>query len=93
MSDLLTLMVPEPKPMWRAGVPLPGSSRGYVPCEQADLRWLAHDYRDHRKGGRWFCWDARDTVWRCLDPFDAQGINGLPDTPPAVDSFGRLVLA
>ena len=85
MTDLLDLMRPPPKPIWRNGVPDPAR-----PWQEGDLQWLADDYRDHRLGGKWFRFDARDCIWRCIDPFHQTGINRLPDQPPAVDQHGRL---
>jgi len=77
---------PVAKPMWRGGVAVPGSDRGYVPTREGDLRFLWH-----RMGaGRWFRWDQRDMIWVCIDPHDATGINAQADTPPALDPFGRI---
>ena len=88
---LLDWMVPPRKPNWRGGTSLCGSADGYVPPEDGDLQWFAHDWRDHRQGGRWFRFDACERIWRCLDPFDTTDINAHPDTPPAIDRHGRLV--
>ncbi len=84
---LLDLMVPPPRPTWRGGVALTAYSR----AQEGDLQWLAHDYRDPRRGGRWFRYDARDQILRCLDPLDRTGVNLLPDQPPAVSASGRLI--
>jgi hypothetical protein len=83
--DLLDLMRPGPKPRWRNGEPVPAG-----PSQEGDLQWLADVWDDHRKGGKWFRYDARDSIWRCLDPFNQTGINRVPDQPPPVDQHGRL---
>lgn len=88
VSDLIDMMVPPVLPIWRNGATLP--LKPWVPSEQGDLQWMAHDYRDHRKGGRWYCYAARDRIWVCLDPYDQSGINHNSDMPPIVDAFGRL---
>ena len=87
--DLLDLMRPAPKPRWRDGQPI---ERGpaHKPSLEGDLQWLADVWDDHRKGGKWFRYDARDSIWRCIDPFNQTGINRLPDQPPKVDRHGRL---
>lgn len=76
---------PAPKPRWREGTP---NAEG--PSQEGDLQWLADDWLDHSKGGKWFRYDARDSIWRCLDPFNQTEINWKPDEPPAVDGHGRL---
>jgi hypothetical protein len=83
--DLLDLMRPSPKPRWRDGEPVAAG-----PSEEGDLQWLADVWDDHRKGGKWFRYDARDSIWRCLDPFHQAGINKFPDQPPMLDLHGRL---
>lgn len=90
MTDLLELMAPEPKGTWRNGILLP-AGRASLPAQEGDLEWLPKDYRDHRLGGRWYRYDASDCIYRCLDPYDQFDINHLPDTPPAVNKYGRLV--
>ncbi|WP_206245701.1 hypothetical protein [Novosphingobium terrae] len=90
---LLDLMVPPPKLIWRGGAALERSGRGHSPSAEGDLQWLAHDYRDPRKGGRWFRFNARERIWECLDPFDQTGVNLDPDQPPAVNAHGRLIAA
>jgi len=70
--------IPAAKPLWRNGIAMPGSDRGYTHPREGDLRFLWH-----RMGaGRWFRWDNRDMIWVCIDPVDATGINDRPDTPP-----------
>lgn len=89
MIDLLDMMVLPPPPIWRNGVALP--FKPWVPSEQGDLQWMARDYRDHRLGGRWYCYDGRDRIWVCIDPYDQFGINGNQSKPPAVNQYGRLL--
>lgn len=87
MTDLLDLMVPAPKPTWRGRMAL--AHKASLPAQEGDLQWLADDYRDHRRGGKWFRFDAHDRIWRCIDPFNKTGINARTDQPPAVDRYGR----
>lgn len=77
--------LPVAKPLWRDGVAIPGSDKGYTPTHEGDLRFLWH----RRGAGRWFRWDQRDMNWVCLDPHDATGINLHPDTPPAQNKLDR----
>ena len=86
--DMLKMMEPPTPPIWRNGAALP--LKPWVPSEQGDLQWMALDYRNHRLGGRWYCYDARDSIWVCIDPHNQFGINQTKDAPPAVDQFGRL---
>lgn len=90
MADLslLDLMAPPRQPIWREGQALTWAEA--KPVTEGDLEWLPHDYRDHRLGGRWFRYDQRERIWRCLDPHDQSGIN-LSHTRPAVDRHGRLL--
>lgn len=84
--DLLDLMVPPTPPKWRGGVAIP--AQPYVRAEHGDLTWMAHDYRDHRAGGRWFWFDGNERIWRCVDPLDQCGINTVTDRPPPVTVSG-----
>lgn len=88
MVDLLDLMHPEPKPVWRSGITLSDNS---FPRFEGDLQFLWNDYREARSGGKWFRFDKRDSIWVCLDPHNQYGINRFPDQPPVLDQFGRLV--
>ena len=89
MNDLLDLMVSEPKPTWRGGISLP-HGRASLPSQGGDLSWFAHDWRDHRKGGRWYWYDAAWSIWCCIDPFDQTEINTDSASPPLIDQHGRL---
>jgi hypothetical protein len=86
MMSLLDLMGPpprpRPRPIWRAGVPVPGSDKGYVPHEDRDLRWLTTGMRGDRWVGAWHRWDALKTIWRIIDPDNRLCINHRLDTPP-----------
>jgi hypothetical protein len=86
---LLDLMQPPTPPIWRNGAPLP--LKPWRPSEQGDLQWFAHDYRDHRRGGRWYCYNARESIWVCIDPYDQNRINRDKDVPPTVNEFGRVM--
>jgi hypothetical protein len=68
--------------MWRAGKPVPGSDKGYVPHEDADLRWLTTGIRSHRWVGAWYRWHGRKQQWVIIDRDNRQCINHLPDAPP-----------
>ncbi len=87
LADLLDLMRPDPRPVWRDGAIVTHEAR---PWREGDLQFLWNDYREARAGGKWFRFDVRDSIWRCLDPFRHTGINRLPDQPPALDRHGRL---
>ncbi|HZU65458.1 MAG TPA: hypothetical protein VFF98_17350, partial [Novosphingobium sp.] len=65
------------RPMWRAGVPVPGSDSGYVPHQDGDLRWLSTGWDGRRWRGAWYRWDARRAEWRPLDPANRLCINHL----------------
>lgn len=80
---------PPARPIWRNGEA--GTYQQMKPMQQADLSWLAHNYQDHSQGGRWFYFDTSEKIWRCIDPFDAMGINDKPDSPPAINSSGRVL--
>lgn len=80
---------PKPKPLWRNGEA--GTFKKLSPLQHGDLQWLAHDYRDHSKGGRWFYYDAAEMISRCIDPLDVMGINDKPDSPPTINASGRLI--
>lgn len=84
-------MASPPKPIWRGGVALSRIDAALGRSSEGDLQWLAHDYRDHRRGGRWFRFNARERIWECLDPFDQTDINLRPDRPPALNAYGRLI--
>lgn len=80
---------PEPRGIWRAGKC--GSWQEMKPMQQADLQWMAHDYKHPERGGRWFFYFAPESIWRCIDPFDQMDINDKPDTPPKINSSGNLI--
>ena len=70
---------------WRDGKPC-----AERPAQEGDLEWLSDNYCDPQSKGKWFRFDARDSIWRCLDPFNQKGINETPHQPPSLDRHGRL---
>jgi hypothetical protein len=46
--NLLDLMRPARKPIWRDGTPI-STWQEAAPLQEGDLQWLANDWQDHRK--------------------------------------------
>lgn len=72
------------------GMVYPTSPHWNTPKAPNAVALMWHGLHLHRTA--WYCYDARDQVWRCLDPFDQYGINDQQHTPPRVDQHGRLAL-
>lgn len=58
------------------------------PPKHGDVAQMWHGLHPDRHAWYWF--DSRETVWRCIDPFDQMEINNS-DTPPRVDDWGHLL--
>ena len=60
------------------------------PYKQGDVCRLWHGMHPTTGRTAWYFWDATNTVWVCIDPFDTTDIN-YRDQPPIVNEHGRLV--